>query len=61
MVFEIILQLNPTKGKLGMPHDSTEGIPPLVLFIVYGLVVFFGLYTFFKVRKLMKDEQPGRH
>lgn len=56
----ILLQLNHSKSYFSIPYDSTTGIPPKVLYIVYGIVLIFGVFAFFKVRKMIRDERNGK-
>jgi hypothetical protein len=57
----ILLQsLNPSKLQLSKPYDSTQGIPFGVMAAVYSCVALFGLYTFFKVRKMLRNEREGK-
>jgi hypothetical protein len=61
MYLLILLQsLNPSKSELSKPYDSTQGIPSGVMMVVYSLVALFILYTIFRVRKMLRDEQEGK-
>jgi hypothetical protein len=60
MTLAILLQLNPSKSDLSRPYDSTQGIPPGVLVVVYSIVLLFIIYTVFKVRKMSRDEGKKR-
>jgi uncharacterized membrane protein YbaN (DUF454 family) len=44
--------MQPSKGELGRPYDSTSGIPKDVQYVAICLIIVFVLYVLIRVRKV---------
>ena len=53
----LLLNLNPGKGSLGTPYDSSHGIPDHVKLILLLVLLMYGLYIALRVWLLNRKEK----
>jgi len=56
----LLLNLNPSKGTLGRPYDSTSGLSEKGQMIFFLVIVVFGLYVGLRVWWSLRKEKKKR-